>query len=89
MRSKIVDHFRRRQRQAAGEGGTDAQMQLAAVADPLSTETEDEAAAESALVAQRALQLIKPEFSAAELDGVRAGRPSRQERRGSRRAAEL
>jgi RNA polymerase sigma-70 factor (ECF subfamily) len=64
VRSKIVDHFRRRQRQAVGEGGTDAQMHLAAVADPLSMETEEEAAAESALVAQRALQLIKPEFTA-------------------------
>lgn len=64
VRSKIVDHFRRRQRQAVGAGGTDAQMHLAAVADPLSAESEEEAAAEGALVAQRALQLIKPEFSA-------------------------
>jgi RNA polymerase sigma-70 factor (ECF subfamily) len=63
VRSKIVDHFRRRQRQAVGAGGTDAQMHLGAVADPLSTESEEEAAAEGALVAQRALQLIKPEFS--------------------------
>jgi RNA polymerase sigma-70 factor (ECF subfamily) len=65
VRTKIIDHFRRRQRQALGAGGTDAQLQLAAVPDPLSTETEDEAAAESALVAQRALQLIKPEFTPA------------------------
>jgi RNA polymerase sigma-70 factor (ECF subfamily) len=65
VRSKIVDHFRRRQRQAVGEGGTDAQLHIAAIADPLSTETEEEAAAEGALIAQRALQLIKPEFSPA------------------------
>jgi RNA polymerase sigma-70 factor (ECF subfamily) len=61
--TKVIDSFRRRQRQAVGEGGTDAQMHLAAIADPLSKESEEDAAAESALVAQRALQLIKPEFS--------------------------
>jgi RNA polymerase sigma-70 factor (ECF subfamily) len=65
VRTKIVDHFRVRQRHAAGQGGTDAQLQLAALADPLSLETEDEAATEGALVAQRALQIIKPEFNLA------------------------
>jgi RNA polymerase sigma-70 factor (ECF subfamily) len=63
VRSKIMDHFRRRQRQAVGAGGTDAQLQLAAVADPFSQETDDDAPAEGALIAQRALKLIKPEFS--------------------------
>ena len=64
VRSKIGDHFRRRQKQAVGAGGTDAQIQLAAYADPLSPESEEEVATETALIAQRALQLIRADFSA-------------------------
>jgi RNA polymerase sigma-70 factor (ECF subfamily) len=63
VRSKIADHFRRRQRQSVGEGGTDAQMHLAAIADPLSTESEEEAATDGAMVVQHALELIKLEFT--------------------------
>jgi RNA polymerase sigma-70 factor (ECF subfamily) len=62
-RSKVADHFRRRQRQTSAAGGTDAQRHLAELADPFSAETEDEAATERALIAQRGLELIRPDFS--------------------------
>ena len=62
-RTKIADHFRRREQQAAGQGGTDAQRRLADIADPLPTEADEDAPAEDALVVRRALDLIKPEFS--------------------------
>jgi RNA polymerase sigma-70 factor (ECF subfamily) len=62
-RSKLADHFRQRQQQPAGQGGTDAQRRLADVADPLPDDADADAPAENALVVRRALELIKPEFS--------------------------
>jgi RNA polymerase sigma-70 factor (ECF subfamily) len=62
-RTKIADHFRARRRQAPGQGGSAAQLKLASIADPLAQDQGDDEAAEQALVAQRALELIRPEFS--------------------------
>lgn len=65
-RTKTVDHFRRRQKEMAGAGGTAAQLQLANFADPIpeDDETEEDAAEENAIVVQRAMELISAEFSA-------------------------
>jgi RNA polymerase sigma-70 factor (ECF subfamily) len=63
-RTKIVDHFRRLKQQPRGQGGTDAQMQLADVEDHFGTEEPaEQAVEENALIVQRAMELIKPHFS--------------------------
>ncbi len=59
--NKIRDHFRKGQHQAHAAGGTDAQMRLHAVADPLA----DEDASETSLVSQQLramLETIQHEF---------------------------
>lgn len=61
--NKIRDHFRRQAGQAHARGGTDAQLQIQAVADPLSEEDEQN---EQAIVTQslrRALEWIRGDFS--------------------------
>ena len=66
VRSKVVDHFRRLKRQPAGRGGTDAQLQMASMADPceaLEEDSNDEAAADHALIVRRAMDLIRNEFT--------------------------
>lgn len=63
VRTKIADHFRRLSQQPAGQGGSDAQMHMANVIDPLEEESEEEIGEENALVVQRAMELIQPEFS--------------------------
>lgn len=63
VRTKIADHFRRLADQPEGRGGSDAQMHLANVPDPLAEETDEEVGEENALVIQRAMDLIEPEFS--------------------------
>lgn len=61
-RSKVADHFRRRNRQPEGPGGTDAQQRLLAIpgddpsSDPEATDRE------RAIVINRTLELIRPEF---------------------------
>jgi RNA polymerase sigma-70 factor, ECF subfamily len=59
-RNKILDHFRRDQRQPAAAGGSDSQRRLNEVADPLSDEPD--AAEEQILTRQlhRALESIRP-----------------------------
>lgn len=64
-----MDHFRRQKNQPVGRGGTDAQMHLANLVDPgparpgpLSAEVDDHEDDENALVVQRAMELIRPEF---------------------------
>ena len=54
-----MDHFRRSKRQVPGTGGTDALAQIEAVPDSLS---DDDPESEDAIVVQRAMELIKPEF---------------------------
>lgn len=60
VRTRTMDHFRARKRQVPGTGGTDAMAQMADVADPVSEE--EEAASEDAIVVQRAMEMIRPEF---------------------------
>jgi len=66
VRSKVVDHFRRAGQQPQGAGGTIAQLEMARVADPLADDAEgeeEEAAEDHAVIVQRAMELIRPEFS--------------------------
>lgn len=63
VRTRVADHFRRQQKQPRAAGGTDAQLALASVADPVDEETEDEVADDHSLLVRRAMELIKPEFS--------------------------
>ena len=63
VRSKIADHFRKLNQQPSGRGGTEANLHLASISDPLAEETEDEVGEENALVVQRAMELIQPEFN--------------------------
>jgi RNA polymerase sigma-70 factor, ECF subfamily len=62
VRTKIADHFRHLQL-AAAQGGTDAQRELANVADQTPDETDEDGPAEDALIVRRALELIRPDFS--------------------------
>ena len=62
VRTKTIDHFRKSNRQAAGAGGTEAQLRISAVADPFGDETEEQAGSEDAFIVQRAMDLIKDEF---------------------------
>ncbi len=63
-RSRVADHFRRRQREPQGRGGTTAQLQLAAVADvnPPSDESVGDDAHVQVWLSQRALELVRAEF---------------------------
>ena len=63
VRTKTIDHFRRSKRHAEGAGGTDAQMRIGEVADPFADESEEQAANEDAFIVQRAMDLIRDEFS--------------------------
>ncbi len=62
-KTKIVDHYRRRGRQPVGEGGSEAHMRFSNVPDPLPEDDEEEAQTEQAQVVQRALEMIKPQFT--------------------------
>ncbi len=62
LRSKVLDHFRRRQREPDGIGGTDAQRRFAQRPGPVEAEeAAGEDNAERALL-HRALELIRGEF---------------------------
>lgn len=65
VRTKSIDHFRRLNQQPAGSGGSEAQLRMANVVDPFGDEDDDEEAseAEHTLIVQRALELIRPDFS--------------------------
>lgn len=63
VRTKIADHYRKLNEQPAGRGGSTDQMQFAAVADPLADDSEENESEENALIVQRAMDLIQPEFS--------------------------
>ena len=63
VRTKIVDHFRRLAKNPPGTGGTEAQLRMDDVADPLPAEEDDDDVNENALVVQRAMEMIKPHFS--------------------------
>jgi RNA polymerase sigma-70 factor, ECF subfamily len=59
-RHKIGDHFRQRDRQPRGLGGSAAQQRLLALPEQLPED--DDSAADSCSLVHRALQLIHPEF---------------------------
>lgn len=61
VRHRLIDLFRRRKITPRGAGGTDAQLQLAEVCDPLADE-EDENPAETSLVFRAAVEVIQAEF---------------------------
>jgi RNA polymerase sigma-70 factor (ECF subfamily) len=63
-RNKIRDHYRRRQRRPQARGGTTAQLAWAAIPQEgeFSAESVQADADSSALLAQRALELIQAEF---------------------------
>ncbi len=63
VRSKVNDHFRLRQKQTFGQGGTEANIQLANVEDQVEDDSEEDAETDNALVVRRAMAMIKPEFS--------------------------
>jgi RNA polymerase sigma-70 factor, ECF subfamily len=63
VRTKVADHFRRVNRQPVGSGGTDAQLRLAGLPDPLGDDDDEEADEEHTLLVQRAMELIRPEFT--------------------------
>jgi len=69
VRTKIADHFRSQSRQPPGQGGTEANLRIGNVVDPLVDDDplgEDDkqaAADEHTMLVQRAMELIRPEFS--------------------------
>lgn len=60
---KVADHFRKLNQQPAGQGGTDANQRMSIVADLLGDDDEEEAGEDHALLVQRAMDMIKSEFS--------------------------
>lgn len=63
VRTKIADYYRKLNEQPAGRGGSTDQLRLAAVSDPMAEDSDEDAGEENALIVQRAMDLIQPEFS--------------------------
>ena len=69
VRTKIADHFRRKAKQAAGRGGTEAQLHMDNIADPfadgdpLAEDDPQEAQADHQQIVRRAMELIRSEYS--------------------------
>ena len=63
-RNKIMDHFRRRQKHAQPEGGTDAQQLFAQIPDelPASSSSTDSSFGDAGGLERRALELLRSEF---------------------------
>jgi RNA polymerase sigma-70 factor (ECF subfamily) len=61
-RNKVRDHYRRRQEEPLAAGGTDAQMNLLAVPDPVPDEEDAEEANLLTRQLHRALEAIRGEF---------------------------
>lgn len=62
VRTRAIDHLRKKARHVDASGGTAAQMMFAETPDPLAEENEDEDQADDALIVHRAMELIKGEF---------------------------
>ena len=64
---KLLDHFRKFNNQPAGQDGTEAAIRIGNVvdplADPLGEDDEEAAEDEHTMIVQRAMELIRPEFS--------------------------
>lgn len=63
VRTKVADHYRRVNQQPVGTGGSDAQLRMHNIPDPLGDDDDVEADEEHTLLVQRAMELIRPEFS--------------------------
>lgn len=62
-RNKVRDFFRKRHREAAGQGGSDAHQRLMAVAEPEpETQSAEAAGEEESQLYRQALELLKSEF---------------------------
>lgn len=63
VRTRTMDYFRKSKKQIAATGGTDAMIRMSEVPMSAPGEDDDEGESEDAIVVQRAMELIKPEFS--------------------------
>ena len=62
-RHKVRDHWRRCRQQPRAQGGTDAQLRLAELADPFTDDSQDPSdQSETASLFHRALRMIEAEF---------------------------
>ncbi|HTU16811.1 MAG TPA: sigma-70 family RNA polymerase sigma factor [Gemmataceae bacterium] len=61
-RNMVLQHFRRSSRHPRGSGGTDALVQLQAVADAAAQEEDEDPAEEMDGLRRRALELVRSEF---------------------------
>ena len=61
-RSKIADHFRRQNRQPDAQGGTDAYERFLEIPDGDSAAASEVSDQETAIIVNRTLDLIRPEF---------------------------
>ena len=62
-RTKVADYYRRKSRLPDAKGGTGAQMHLAELPEVL-PDDEEETQSDNALIVQRAMELVQPEFDA-------------------------
>ena len=60
-RTKVADYYRRKSKVPDAKGGTGAQMHLAELPEVL-PDDEAESESENALIVQRAMELVRPEF---------------------------
>jgi RNA polymerase sigma-70 factor (ECF subfamily) len=60
--SKVVDHFRRENRQPPAEGGTDAYERFLAIPDGDASSVPEATDEETAIIVNKTLDLIRPEF---------------------------
>ena len=71
-RSKVANHFNAAGRRPTAAGGTDANLRISEVADPLDDDTEDEVESDNALLVRQALELIRPDFNEHTWEAFRA-----------------
>ncbi len=62
-RSKLATFFGRAGRQPKARGGTEAQLQMGAIADPLVDDGEEEQTSDHGHLVRRALEMVKPDFN--------------------------
>ena len=60
--SKVVDHFRRENRQPPAEGGTDAYKRILAIPDGDASSVPEASDEETAIIVRKTLDLIRPQF---------------------------
>jgi RNA polymerase sigma-70 factor, ECF subfamily len=62
VRTRAIDHLRKKARHVDASGGTAAQMKIADLPDPFTEDSEEEDHADDALIVHRAMELVKSEF---------------------------